>query len=118
MSQPMQQQQPFVHDLKGVCEKSASPCQRDTTEVKVMTRNFETLSITRCCSMSDRCGQLFVRQESTGHEMPLHVLDRADADTADLCFQAFREALRREGRGAAAISLCGAAQKKIYTIHL
>lgn len=119
MAQPMQQQRAFVHDLKEVCAKSSAPCRRDMTVVHIATSVFGELTVSRCCGMDDHCGQLFVHQIMTGHEMPLHVLDRENREFADFCYKGYREALRHEGREGAAIAMGGnTPEKKVFTIDL
>jgi hypothetical protein len=105
VAQPLQQQPVYIHDLKEVCEKSSRPCRLDDTTVDVNSRNFGRLRISRCAA--DKCGELFVYQYMTEHEMPLHVVGREDRGLADVCWNAYRVALEQEGRADEPINLGG-----------
>src|SRR4051812_26757772 len=94
----MQQQTIDAYDLKAVCEKSSQPCRRDSVAVEVSSRVFGRLRVSRCNGICGHCGEVFVEQLITGHEMPLHVLGREDSTLADICWNALRMGLRQVGR--------------------
>ena len=98
-----------MHDLKAICERSSMPCRRDGTVIEIPSRIFGRLRVSRCCNLGGLCGELFVEQMLTGHEMPLHVLGREDPALADLCWDAYRMALETEGRGDAMLCASGIA---------
>lgn len=98
MTQPMQQQPVFTHDLHEACEKSYTPCERDGTTVEVPSYVWGGLRISRCSARDGKCGELFIEQMITGHEIPLHVLGREDPILVDICANAYRIALEQEGR--------------------
>lgn len=99
----MQQQVTEIIDIKSVCEKSASPCVRDTTSVEVPTLMFGVLRVSRCSAPD--CGALFLRQAVTDTEMPLCVVARGEQALANICMSAFRIALYEEGRADEPISM-------------
>jgi hypothetical protein len=104
MAQPVQQQPDYRHDLHEVCSLRFQPCRRDGTTIEIHSAVFGPLRVSRCAAAvccfgrEGRCGELFVYQFRTDHEMPLHVLGRDDPVFADLCWNAYRMALQQEDR--------------------